>query len=336
MSTDHLAVRSGSPTRNTTRLRTARDQKILNITWRRPKRPTRETERDQSGTWLRSAVIGLGVLAAAAAAVSFAAQYQLLFAAKGIRWASVLEAGSIPDVGATVFAALGRRPGPEGQAGTTGPRRQPRRDRPVPGDEPDRSRRWLARRRHLGHAVRGLRVRLGHSDRCHPRPRPRLPGPGRQREDRAQRCRHGPAMDAAARTRGPVHAQGLPRLGRGLLPGRPRRSLRPRSPRRTSRRRRRSRLRTLPPGRKSLRRHRPGTRRSAGRRTPRARPPRPSGRRPRFRPNCSGLGRTSLSWPARCSARKTSVPAWWPVCLRNCRPRWPGPACRGGRQCPGR
>jgi len=87
----------------------ARGQKILNITWRRPRqgsRATREDERDQSGTWLRSAVIGLGVLAAAAAAVSFAAQYQLVFAAKGIRWASVLEAG-IPDVGSMVFAALG-------------------------------------------------------------------------------------------------------------------------------------------------------------------------------------------------------------------------------------
>ena len=46
------------------------------------------------------------MLAAAAAAVSFAAQYQLVFDAKGIRWASVLEAG-IPDVGSMVFAALG-------------------------------------------------------------------------------------------------------------------------------------------------------------------------------------------------------------------------------------
>ena len=74
----------------------------------RPKRAHRApgAQRDQSGTWLRSAVIGLGVLAAAAAAVSFAAQYQLVFAAKGVRWASVLEAG-IPDVGSMVFAALG-------------------------------------------------------------------------------------------------------------------------------------------------------------------------------------------------------------------------------------
>ena len=88
-----------------------RGQKILNITWRRPKQGRKAVradrgERDQSGTWLRSAVIGLGVLAAAAAAVSFAAQYQLVFDAKGVRWASVLEAG-IPDVGAMVFAALG-------------------------------------------------------------------------------------------------------------------------------------------------------------------------------------------------------------------------------------
>jgi hypothetical protein len=83
-----------------------RGQKILNITWRRPRQDLDRGERDQSGTWLRSAVIGLGVLAAAAAAVSFAAQYQLVFDAKGIRWASVLEAG-IPDVGSMVFAALG-------------------------------------------------------------------------------------------------------------------------------------------------------------------------------------------------------------------------------------
>ena len=91
-----------------------RGQKILNITWRRPK-PERKgaraerkalTEHGRSGTWLRSAVIGLGVLAAAAAAVSFAAQYQLVFAAKGIAWASVLEAG-IPDAGSMVFACLG-------------------------------------------------------------------------------------------------------------------------------------------------------------------------------------------------------------------------------------
>ena len=84
-----------------------RGQKILNITWRRPdsEREAR-TEHGQPGTWLRSAVVGLGVLAAAAAAVSFAAQYQLVFAAKGIAWASVLEAG-IPDAGSMVFACLG-------------------------------------------------------------------------------------------------------------------------------------------------------------------------------------------------------------------------------------
>ena len=88
-----------------------RGQKILNISWRKPRseraagRKSR-ADGDPSRAWLRSALVGLGVLATAAAAVSFAAQYQLVYAAKGVRWASVLEAG-IPDVGSMVFAALG-------------------------------------------------------------------------------------------------------------------------------------------------------------------------------------------------------------------------------------
>jgi hypothetical protein len=88
-----------------------RGQKILNISWRKP-RSEREAGRksraggDPSRAWLRSALAGLGVLAAAAAAVSFAAQYHLVFAAKGIAWASALEAG-IPDAGSMVFACLG-------------------------------------------------------------------------------------------------------------------------------------------------------------------------------------------------------------------------------------
>ena len=51
-------------------------------------------------------MLALGLLAAAAAAVSFAAQYQMIFAAKNIQWAAALEAG-IPDVAALVFASLG-------------------------------------------------------------------------------------------------------------------------------------------------------------------------------------------------------------------------------------
>lgn len=61
---------------------------------------------DRSGTWLRCAMLALGLLAAAAAAVSFEAQYRMVLAAKGIEWAAALEAG-IPDAAALVFASLG-------------------------------------------------------------------------------------------------------------------------------------------------------------------------------------------------------------------------------------
>jgi hypothetical protein len=63
-------------------------------------------ERDRAGMWLRSAMVALAVLALAAAVVSFAAQYQLVYTLKHLVFAAVLEAG-IPDVGAAVFAALG-------------------------------------------------------------------------------------------------------------------------------------------------------------------------------------------------------------------------------------
>jgi hypothetical protein len=51
-------------------------------------------------------MIALGMLAAAAAVVSFQAQYRMVFAAKGVRLIAALEAG-IPDVAAIVFASLG-------------------------------------------------------------------------------------------------------------------------------------------------------------------------------------------------------------------------------------
>ena len=56
--------------------------------------------------WLRAAAAALGVLAAAAAAVSWQAQYAMVWAVKQHRWVAALEAG-IPDAGAVVFAALG-------------------------------------------------------------------------------------------------------------------------------------------------------------------------------------------------------------------------------------
>ena len=62
--------------------------------------------RDRSGLWLRNAAAGLGVLAAAAAAVSFTAQYRMAEAARHLPVIAALEA-AIPDAAALVFASLG-------------------------------------------------------------------------------------------------------------------------------------------------------------------------------------------------------------------------------------
>ena len=61
---------------------------------------------DRSGLWLRNAAAGLGVLAAAAATVSFTAQYRMAEAARGLPAIAALEA-AIPDAAALVFACLG-------------------------------------------------------------------------------------------------------------------------------------------------------------------------------------------------------------------------------------
>ena len=61
---------------------------------------------ERSGAWLRIAAAGLLVLAAAAAAVSFAAQYRMVYGARRLAVAAGLEA-AIPDAAALVFACLG-------------------------------------------------------------------------------------------------------------------------------------------------------------------------------------------------------------------------------------
>ena len=61
---------------------------------------------DRSGLWLRNAAAGLGVLAAAAAAVSFTAQYRMVDATRHLPAIAALEA-AIPDAAALVFASLG-------------------------------------------------------------------------------------------------------------------------------------------------------------------------------------------------------------------------------------
>src|SRR5262249_15561469 len=62
--------------------------------------------RDRSGAWLRNATIGLCVLAGAAASVSFAAQYRMIYAARRLPVVAGLEA-AIPDAAALIFASLG-------------------------------------------------------------------------------------------------------------------------------------------------------------------------------------------------------------------------------------
>jgi hypothetical protein len=59
-----------------------------------------------SGLWLRNAAVGLCALAAAAAAVSFTAQYRMVNATRHLPVIAALEA-SIPDAAALVFACLG-------------------------------------------------------------------------------------------------------------------------------------------------------------------------------------------------------------------------------------
>jgi hypothetical protein len=61
--------------------------------------------RDRSGLWLRNAAAGLCVLAAAAAAVSFTAQYRMVDATRRLPSIAALEA-AIPDAAALVFASL--------------------------------------------------------------------------------------------------------------------------------------------------------------------------------------------------------------------------------------
>ena len=60
----------------------------------------------RSGLWLRNAAAGLCVLAAAAAAVSFTAQYRMAETARHLPAIAALEA-AIPDAAALVFACLG-------------------------------------------------------------------------------------------------------------------------------------------------------------------------------------------------------------------------------------
>src|SRR5579859_3997998 len=71
---------------------------------RRPIPP--QWSKDRSGLWLRNAAAGLCLLAAAAAAVSFTAQYRMVDASRHLPVVAALEA-AIPDAAALIFACLG-------------------------------------------------------------------------------------------------------------------------------------------------------------------------------------------------------------------------------------
>jgi hypothetical protein len=65
-----------------------------------------ELPRNRSAVWLRNAAIGLCVLAAAAGAVSFTAQYRMVYDDRRLAVVACMEA-AIPDAAALVFACLG-------------------------------------------------------------------------------------------------------------------------------------------------------------------------------------------------------------------------------------
>jgi hypothetical protein len=72
-----------------------------------PRRPINAAlPRDRSTVWLRTAAVGLCALAAAAAAVSFTAQYRMVYADRRPTVVAGLEA-AIPDTAALIFACLG-------------------------------------------------------------------------------------------------------------------------------------------------------------------------------------------------------------------------------------
>jgi len=61
---------------------------------------------DRAAAWLRNAMLALGLLAIAAAVVSWAAQYRMVYSARHSAGIAALEA-VIPDAGSLIFASLG-------------------------------------------------------------------------------------------------------------------------------------------------------------------------------------------------------------------------------------
>ena len=140
---------------------------------------------DRSGLWLRNAAAGLCVLAAAAAAVSFTAQYRMVDAARHLPVVAALEAAH-PGRRRPGLRLPRHRPGAARPPGAAGPGAEPGLGRRQRVHERDRGGSGLAEPGHLGHAPGRLRPGQRHLDRR----RPRLGRP-------ATSSRHALAADAA-------------------------------------------------------------------------------------------------------------------------------------------
>ena len=126
---------------------------------------------DRSGLWLRNAAAGLCVLAAAAAAVSFTAQYRMVDATRHLPVVAALEAAH-PGRRRPGLRLPGHRPGAAWPPGAPGPGAEPGLDRRQRVHERDRGGSRLAEPGHLGHAPGRLRPGERHLDRRRPGPPP--------------------------------------------------------------------------------------------------------------------------------------------------------------------
>ena len=123
---------------------------------------------DRARSWLSGAMVALAVLAAAAAVVSWDAQYMLVLAVKrrpGRRRAG----GGHPGRGRADLRGAGHRAGAARPAGDPAPGAERGLRRDQPGDERAGRRAGLAGPGDLGHARRGLRAGVRHADRRRPR-----------------------------------------------------------------------------------------------------------------------------------------------------------------------
>ena len=128
---------------------------------------TGRMRQDRPARWLTASMLALGVLAGAAAVVSFSAQYRMVFAAKDVAPVAALEAGD-PGRGGADLRHAGDRAGAARQAGDPGTGAERRRRRHVGHDERAGRRARVAGPGDLGDAAGRLRAGLRHGDRRGP------------------------------------------------------------------------------------------------------------------------------------------------------------------------